>query len=139
MKAANINLMFNGQTEEAFNLYKSVFGGEFSNLQRMKDAPNAPEMTEEVANKILYMELPLGTSRIMGMDIPPHMPASVAGNNFMVMIDTESEEETTRFFNGLAEGGHVMMPLGNQFWGAFFGMVTDKFGIQWMLSYVKNQ
>lgn len=137
MKSANITITFNGQTEEAFNLYKSVFGGEFIMLQRMKDIPNAPEMPEAEGNKILFMSLPMGNSVLMGMDIPAHMPPGKEGTNFMVTVETESEEETTQFFNGLAEGGHVMMPLGDQFWGAFFGMVTDKFGIQWMLSYTK--
>lgn len=137
MKSANITITFNGQTEEAFNLYKSVFGGEFIMMQRMKDIPNAPEMPEAEANKILFMSLPMGNSVLMGMDIPAHMPQSTEGTNFMVTVETESEEETTQFFNGLAADGMVMMPLGDQFWGAFFGMVKDKFGIQWMLSFTK--
>jgi PhnB protein len=137
MKASNITIMFNGQTEAAFNFYRSVFGGEFSTLQRMKDIPGDHPMSPEAAEKILYVQLPVGNSVIMGMDVPESRPPINAGNNFMVTLDTSSEEETTQLFNGLAEGGFVMMPLGQQFWGAFFGMVTDQFGIQWMLSYVK--
>ena len=137
MKASNITIMFNGNTEDAFNFYKSVFGGEFITLQRMKDIPGDHPMSPEAAEKILYVALPVGNSVIMGMDVPESRPPINAGNNFMVTLDTSSEEETTRFFNALAEGGNITMPLANQFWGAFFGMVTDKFGIQWMLSYVK--
>jgi PhnB protein len=137
MKASNITLTFNGNTEEAFNFYKAAFGGEFSNLQRMKDIPgDHPDMPADQLEKILYMQLPIGNSVIMGMDIPAHMPPTVFGTNFMITIDTESEAETTGLFNKLSDGGVIMMPLGNQFWGAFFGMFTDKFGIQWMLSYV---
>jgi len=136
MKVVNITLMFNGETEAAFNFYKSVFGGEFSNLQRMKDIPNAPPMPPELAEKILYMSLPIANNTLMGMDIPPHMPAVNSGNNFMITLDTSSKEENTSLFNALAENGTVLMPLGDQFWGAFFGMVKDQFGISWMLSYV---
>ena len=136
MKSSNITIMFNGQTEAAFNFYKSVFGGEFSNFQRMKDIPGDQPMSPGEAEKILYVQLPVGNSVLMGMDVSSKMPPTNPGNNFMVSLDTSSEEENTRLFNELSEGGFVMMPLGHQFWGAFFGMVTDKFGIQWMLSYV---
>jgi PhnB protein len=137
MKAINITILFDGQAEAAFNFYKSVFGGEFSNLQRMKDMPSPHPMSAEESEKILHMTFPVGNSVLMGMDMPEGRGAVNAGNNFMVTLDTSSEEETTRIFNGLSEGGSVMMPLAHQFWGAFFGMFTDKFGIQWMLSYVK--
>lgn len=137
MKAINITLIFKGQAEAAFNFYKSIFGGEFSNLQRMKDMPNPPPMSDEEAQNILHMAFPVGNSVLMGMDMPEGRGGINVGNNFMATLDTSSEEETLRIFNGLAEGGIVMMPLDHQFWGAYFGMVTDKFGIQWMLSYVK--
>lgn len=137
MKAINITLLFDGQTEAAFTFYKSIFGGEYSNFQRMKDMPGAPPMSAEESEKILHMALPVGNSVLMGMDAPEKRIVLNKGNNFMVTLDTSSEEETTKFFNGLAEGGIITMPLANQFWGAFFGMVTDQFGIQWMLSYVK--
>jgi len=130
-------MLFGGQTEEAFNFYRSVFGGEFSNVQRMKDMPSPHPMTTEEAEKILHMAYPVGSSVLMGMDMPAGRGTVNMGNNFMVTIDTSSEEETDRFFKGLAEGGAVMMPVAQQFWGAYFGMLTDKFGIQWMLSYVK--
>jgi len=139
MKASNITIMFNGNTEAAFNFYRSVFGGEFITFQRMKDIPGDHPMSPEAAEKILYVSLPVGNSVIMGMDVPESMPPTNAGNNFMVSLDTSSEEENTQIFNSLSESGFVMMPLGHQFWGAFFGMVTDQFGIQWMISYVKEQ
>lgn len=137
MKAINITIMFDGKAEAAFTFYRSIFGGGFSNFQRMKDMPGAAPMPADEAEKILHVALPVGNSVIMGMDMPKGRGTVNAGNNFMVTLDTSSEEETTRVCNSLAEGGFVMMPVAHQFWGAFFGMVTDKFGIQWMLSYVK--
>lgn len=137
MKAINITILFDGQAEAAFNFYKSVFGGDFSNVQRMKDMPDAPPMLADEREKILHMAFPIGSAVLMGMDMPAGRGTVNTGNNFMVTLDTSSEEETTRLFNGLSEGGTVMMPVEHQFWGAFFGMLTDKFGIQWMLSYVK--
>ena len=139
MKASNITMMFNGQTEAAFNFYKDAFGGEFSALQRMKDISGDHPMQAGEAEKILYMSLPIGNSVIMGMDIPSSRPPANQGNNFMVTIDTSSEEETNQLFKSLSEGGFVMMPPDHQFWGAYFGMFTDKFGIQWMLSYVAEK
>ena len=137
MKAVNITIVFNGQAEAAFNFYRSIFGGEFSNVQRMKDMPSPHPMSAEESEKILHMAYPVGNSVLMGMDMPEGRGTTIVGTNFMVTLDTSSEEETDRFFNGLAEGGNVMMPVAQQFWGAYFGMLTDKFGIQWMLSYVK--
>ncbi len=115
MKASNITIMFNGQTEAAFNFYKTIFGGEFSNLQRMKDIPGDHPMSAEEREKILYVSLPVGNSLIMGMDVPQSMPPTNAGNNFMITLDTSSEEETINVFNRLSEGGIVLMPVGHQF------------------------
>ena len=137
MKAINITLLFDGEAEAAITFYKSVFGGEFTNFQRMKDIPGAPAMSAEESEKILHSALQIENSVIMAMDAPTGRMTLNIGNNFMITVHTSSEEETTRFFNALAEGGHVMMPVDHQFWGAFFGMATDKFGIQWQLSYTK--
>jgi PhnB protein len=137
MKALSVTIMFNGQTEAAFNFYKSVFGGEFVNIQRMREMPDPMPMSAEEGEKILYVGLRIAGGMLAGMDMPKGRGTANAGNNFMVTLDTSSEEETTRLFNGLSAGGSVMMPLADQFWGAFFGMFTDKFGIQWMVSYVK--
>jgi PhnB protein len=137
MKAINITLVYNGQTEAAFNFYKSVFGGEFSNVQRMKDMPSPHPMSAEESEKILHMSFPIGSAILMGMDMPEGRGTTNQGTNFMVTLDTSSEEEATNIFNGLSAGGIVMMPMDHQFWGSYFGMFTDKFGIQWMVSYVK--
>jgi len=139
MKAVNITLIFNGQAEAALSFYKSIFGGEYINFQRMKEMPGAPPMSAEEGEKILHAALPVGNSVLMGMDMPTGRGTVNAGNNFMVTLDTSSEEETMRVFNRLSEGGTVTMPLGHQFWGAFFGMVNDQFGTQWMLSYVEQK
>ena len=136
---ANITIVYNGQTEEAFNFYRSIFGGDFGRLSRMSEIPGAPPMPEDQANKILFMDLPVGENLLMGMDCPASMPPVNVGNNFMITIDTASEGENTHLFIKLAEGGEIKMPLAHQFWGAFFGMVTDKFGITWMLSYVNQE
>ncbi|HEY4324272.1 MAG TPA: VOC family protein [Mucilaginibacter sp.] len=138
MKAVNITLIFNGTTEAALNFYKSIFGGDYINFQRLKEMPQAPPMPAEEGEKVLHAALPVGNSVLMGMDMPQGRGVVNEGNNFMVTLDTSSEEETTRVFNRLSEGGKITMPLGHQFWGAFFGMVTDQFGIQWMLSYVNQ-
>src|ERR1700712_2093714 len=110
MKAVNITLLFEGEAEAALNFYKSVFGGEFEGFQRMTDIPGNPMPAEE-ANKVLHASLPVGNSRIMAMDAPRGRMVLNKGNNFMITVDTESEEETTRAFNALAEGGIITMPL----------------------------
>jgi PhnB protein len=137
MKALNVTLMFDGITETVFTFYQSVFGGEFVNLQRFKDIPGGPPLPEDQKNKILYMGLPLAGALLSGMDIPGQMPRPVTGTNFTIALDMSSEEEVTRIFEGLAVKGHAQFPPGPQFWATYFGMVTDQFGITWMLSYNK--
>jgi PhnB protein len=139
MKGFDTTLMFDGQTEEAFNFYKSVFGGEFSNLQRLGDLPTPMEMPEEAKSKILHMALPIGSTILMGMDMPPGRGTVNQGNNFFVTLNTSSEAETDELFAKLSDGANIMMPVEQQFWGAYFGMLTDKFGIQWMLSYSEQR
>jgi PhnB protein len=135
MKGFDITLLFDGQTEEAFNFYKSVFGGEFSNVQRMSDLPSPTEMPESELNKILHMSLPIGESILMGMDLPAGRGTVNKGNNTFITLNTSSEEETDELFKKLSDGANIMMPVEKQFWGAYFGMLTDKFGIQWMLTF----
>lgn len=137
MKALNVTLMFDGTTETVFNFYRSVFGGEFVTLQRFRDIPNGPPLTEDQKDKILYMGLPLAGALLSGMDIPPQMPRPVTGTNFTITLDMDSEEEVTRIHNGLAQGGETRFAPGPQFWTTFFAMVTDQYGITWMLSYRK--
>lgn len=138
MAFLNVYLNFNGNCEAAFNHYKSVFGGEFSMFSRFSDGP-APEqpLTDSEANKILHVSLPVGSAGcvLMGSDCPPEFPNGVQGNLFNISVNTESKEEADRIFSRLSEGGNVSMPIADTFWGAYFGMCADKFGVQWMVNY----
>jgi PhnB protein len=141
MASVNPYLTFNGNCEEAFNFYKSVFGGEIPFMGRFKDMPSEHPIPESEGNKIMHVALPIGQGTVlMGSDSSEAFGnATVIGNNFSISINAESEEEATKLFNGLSAGGKVTMPLNKTFWGAFFGMFTDKFGIQWMVNYDYNQ
>jgi PhnB protein len=139
MATPSPSLTFNGNAEEAFNFYKSVFGGDFLSLMRWKDMPGS-KMPPEDSNKIMHIALPVGKAGvlIMGGDMPGHMAQHLkSGNNFTVSLDCESKEEATKLYRGLAAGGQEdpQMPLGDSFWGSYFGMLTDKFGIRWMVNY----
>ncbi|HEX8278105.1 MAG TPA: VOC family protein [Segetibacter sp.] len=140
MPAVNPYLNFNGNTKEAFDFYKSVFGGEFPMVMRFKDVPPQYKMSESEDEKIMHIALPIGQgSMLMGSDVPEAYGPVVIGNNFNVSISVESEEEANRLFNGLSAGGQVTMPLEKSFWGSYFGMFKDKFDVQWMISYDYNQ
>jgi PhnB protein len=139
MATLNTYLNFNGNTEEAFNFYKSVFGGEFSTLQRLKDTPDADKIPVSAREKIMHVALPIGGNVLMGTDVTETMPQVTFGTNSSISIDATSEEEANKLFNGLSAGGKVEMPLAKMFWGAYFGMFTDKFGIQWMVNYNFSQ
>jgi PhnB protein len=140
MAVINPYLNFNGNTEEAFNFYKSVFGGDFFMLMRMGDVNNVPgfdNLAEADKNKIMHISLPIGKNDVlMGTDIVESLgQPQVGGNNFSIAIGSDSKEEADRLFNGLSNGGKITMPMADTFWGAYYGMFTDKFGIQWMVSY----
>jgi PhnB protein len=137
MKQVNIYLNFNGTTEEAFNFYKSVFGGEFAYLQRFKDTPEAEKLSASDGEKIMHVSLPLGNGLIlMGTDALESMGQKLTvGNNFYISVEVESKDEADRLFEKLSVGGKIEMPMQDAFWGAYFGMFTDKFGIQWMIDY----
>jgi PhnB protein len=141
MATINPYLNFEGNTEEAFIFYKSVFGGEFIALQRFKDTPEADRASEKDKEKIMHISLPIGKGNIlMATDALESMGHKVtAGTNFHLSLGTDSEEETKKLFNALSAGGKVTVPLDKTFWGAYFGMFTDKFGIQWMINYDYNQ
>lgn len=133
-------LNFNGNTEEAFNFYKSVFGGEFDGVHRFSDIPSdAPadaSVKEGESNLIMHVSLPIGGGTIlMGSDRPPSYGQGTPGDLYNIYIQVESKEEAARLFNGLAEGGHILMPLEDVFWGSYFGMLKDRFDVQWMVSY----
>ena len=137
MKTVNPYLNFPGNTEEAFNFYKAAFGGEFTMVMRFKDSPEAANTPPGDQEKLMHIALPIGKGNVLmatdALESQGHKLSS--GNNFSIALHTESEEETNRLFNGLSAGGKVTVPLAKQFWGATFGMFTDKFGIQWMVSY----
>ena len=136
---ANINpyLNFPGTAEEAFNLYKSVLGGEFLALQRYKDMPEGSKVSAEDAEKIMHIALPIGNGNIlMGTDALESMGQKLTtGNNFYLSLDVNSEGEADQVFNALSDGGQAIMPMQKAFWGSYFGMLTDRFGVQWMVSY----
>lgn len=138
MTTVNTYLTFNRNCEEAFNFYKSVFGGEFSNISKFKDMPDLPEypVAEAYKEKIMHVSLPIGNTVLMGSDTSGEWAAKFKqGNNFSVSVNTDSKEEANRIFNELSKGGEIMMPMETKFWDAYFGMLTDKFGIQWMVSF----
>ncbi len=140
MTTINPYLTFNGNCEEAFNFYKSVFGGEFPYIGRFKDMPSQDPIPENEAQRIMHVSLPVGDNTVlMGSDsLESYGKKLQPGNNFSISVNTDTKEETERIFNGLSEGGNITMPLMDTFWGAYFGMFTDKFGIQWMISYDKK-
>ncbi|MEO6404844.1 MAG: VOC family protein [Ferruginibacter sp.] len=136
MATINPYLNFPGNTEEAFNFYKSVFGGEFLMVQRFKDTPEASRVPDSEKEMLMHIALPVGNNVLMATDALESMGHKItAGSNFSLSIDADSEAEADKLFNGLSEGGQVTVPLAKAFWGAYFGMLTDKFGIQWMVNY----
>ncbi|MFA6277811.1 MAG: VOC family protein [Pedobacter sp.] len=144
MAALNPYLVFDGNCEAAFNFYKSVFGGEFPHIGRFKDMPpveGSPEMSAADGEKIMHVSLPISKESIlMGSDSSEAFgQTTVVGTNFSISINTDSEEEADKLFNGLSAGGKVTMPMEKTFWGAYFGMFTDKFGINWMVNYDEPQ
>jgi PhnB protein len=143
MTTVNVYLNFDGNCEEAFNFYKSVFGGEFPYIGRYKDMPTEegrPPLPKEMENKIMHISLQISKETIiMGSDIGGEWASSFKqGNNFTLSLNTDSKEEADRLFLGLSAGGKVTMPLNLTFWGDYFGMFTDKFGINWMISFNTN-
>lgn len=140
MATLNPYLNFNGNTEDVFNFYKSVFGGDFQMIMRFKDVPSQFRGPEHEHNKIMHIALPIGkNSLLMGSDMPEHFGKAVPGNNMHISITADSKEEADKLFNGLSAGGKVIMPMSDAFWGSYFGMATDKHGISWMISFEKDR
>lgn len=139
MATVNVYLTFNGNCREAFDFYRSVFGGEYPYIGTFGEMPPAEgqEIKEEDRNKIMHVTLPISTETLlMGSDTGSEQAAQLTmGNNFSVSINAESREEAEHLFNGLSAGGQITMPLSDTFWGAYFGMFTDQFGINWMVNY----
>lgn len=138
MKTINTYLRFNGNCEKAFMFYKTVFGGEFDHLGKFRDMPDNPEfpIAESDQDKIMHVSLPIGNSILMGSDTGGEWNSTYTqGNNFSISIDTVTEAEANRLFNELSKNGEIIMPMNTTFWGSYFGMLTDQFGIQWMISF----
>lgn len=136
MAKANIYLNFPGTTEEAFKLYKSVLGGDFLVVQKFKDTPEGARLSDKDKEAIMHISLPVGNNVLMGTDALDSMGKSLTiGNNFSISLEAESKMEAERIFEGLSKGGKETMPLQDTFWGAYFGMLTDKYGIQWMINH----
>jgi len=141
MATVNVYLTFDGNCEEAFKFYQSVFGGEFPYIGRFKDMPqedpNCEPMNAADGNKIMHVTLPISKETcLMGSDTGGEWASQFQkGNNFSISINAESKVEADNLFNSLSAGGQVAMALNKTFWGAYFGMFVDKFGIAWMVNF----
>ena len=142
MKAINPWINFNGNAEEAFTFYKSVFGGEFKKVVRFSElASNDFPVPENEANKIMYIALPIGKNNVLiGNDVPEMMgPTNENENRSKIAISAESREEADRIFSGLSTGGTVEGPIGDSPWGSYGGMFRDKYGIEWIVEFDPNE
>lgn len=139
MATVNVYLTFNGNCKEAFDFYRSVFGGDYPYVGTFGEMPPAEgkTMPEADKDKIMHISLPISKETIlMGSDTGGEWAAHFnQGNNVSLSVNTESRAEAEKLFHGLSAGGQVTMPLADTFWGAYFGMWTDKFGINWMVNY----
>lgn len=141
MVTINPYINFNGNAEEAFTFYKSVFGGEFTRVARFKEmeSPEFPVAPSE-ADKIMHIALPIGNNTLMGNDVPEFMGRTNENENrSKISINCDSKEEADRAFNGLSVGGIVEFPMGDSPWGSYFGMFRDKYGIEWMVDFNAKQ
>ena len=140
MALINVHLNYNGNAEESFTFYKSVFGGEFSKITRFKDlaSPEFP-IDEKEENKIMHIALPIGKNVLMANDVPESMGRTNENENrSKIAISAESKEEADKLFNGLSAGGTVEFPIQDSPWGSYFGMFRDKYGIEWMIDFDAN-
>lgn len=142
MTTVNTYLTFKGNCEQVFDFYKAAFGGEFTFLGRFKDMPQDDpnyKADESELNKIMHITLPIGNTVLMGSDTGGEWAEKVTvGNNFAVSINTDSKEEADRLFDKLSENGEIGMSMSSTFWGSYFGMFTDQFGVNWMVSFDAN-
>lgn len=138
MPQINPYIHFNGNAEEAFTFYRSVFGGEFARVARFKDlsSPEFP-IPEKEASKIMHIALPIGhNSVLMASDVPEMLGrVNENENRSKISINAETKEEADKLFTGLSAGGKIEMPIGDSPWGSYFGMFRDKYGIEWMVSF----
>ena len=141
MPSINPYINFNGNAEEAFTFYKSVFGGEFGPITRFKDiAGTELKVSDKEANKILRITLPVGGNVLMANDVPEIMGrVNENENRSKIAVIAESKDEADRIFNDLSVGGEVEMPMGESPWGTYFAMFRDKYGIEWTVEFTSKQ
>ncbi len=137
MALINPHINFNGNAEEAFNFYKSVFGGEFAMIIRFKDMSSSEyPVPEHEAEKIMHIALPIGNNVLMANDVPERMGrVNENENRSKISVATENREEADKIFGALSVGAIVEMPIGDSPWGSYFGMLRDRFGIEWMVDF----
>ena len=137
MALINPHINFNGNDEEAFTFYKSVFGGEFAKIMRFKDLSSDEfPVSESEANKIMHIALPIGKNVLMANDVPEIMgQVNENEHRSKISISAESRKEADKLFNGLSAGGQIEFPISDSPWGSYFGMFRDKFGIEWMVDF----
>jgi len=140
MALINPHINFNGNAEEAFHFYQSVFGGEFAKILRFKDMSMPGfEIPEKEANKIMHISLPIGKNFLIANDVPDFLGrVNENENRSKISITAESKEEADKLYNGLSAGGSVEMPIGDSPWGSYFAMFRDKYGIEWMVEFATN-
>ena len=141
MARINPYITFNGNCEEAFLFYKSVFGGEFVFMGRFSEMPGEYSVPEQDKNLVMHVSLPIGNGEtiLQGSDTSASTGGlTTPGTNFSISIGADTQAEAEDLFAGLSAGGNVTMPLANTFWGSYFGTLTDRFGIQWMVSFDPN-
>ena len=130
--ALNPYLTFNDNCREAFEFYRSIFGGEFMNISTFREGPKEMGIAEEDLDRIMHVSLPIGSSVLMGSDTCSSFgPPRVAGNNFSLCFGADSKLHADEVFDKLSDGGKIVMPMGGVFWGSYYGKCTDKFGITW--------
>lgn len=138
MATINTWINFNGNAEEAFTFYKSVFGGEFTKVVRFKDVANAEfQVPEKEENKIMYIALPIGKDNLLiANDVPEIMGrVNENENRSKILVNAESKEEADKLFTGLSSGGKVEGPMGDSPWDSYAGMFRDKYGIEWIIEF----
>ena len=137
--ALSTYLTFGGNCREAFDFYRSVFGGEFSDLTTFGEGPEGLPLAEGQEDQIMHVSLSVGNSVLMGSDSTAFGPPLEVGNNFSISVEAESREHADELQTKLSDGGAVTLPMEDQFWGAYFGMCVDRYGINWMLGYAPPQ
>lgn len=140
MASIHPHINFNGNAEEAFHFYRSVFGGEFAKIMRFKDLASAEfPVADHEANKIMHIALPIGNNVLIANDVPEILGRTNENENrSKIVISAESKEEADKLFKGLSAGGQIEMPISDSPWGSYFGMFRDKYGIEWMVDFDPN-